>query len=150
MFVMTTKLLSSVSNAYPNALSPFLSITNAELQGNRLCIAHDYRRRPECKSMVLARANYNTLANSAYKMSNVLTLVLCTSFQMTIGTMKSGIPMYDAMKSPVFQLPFKKTGKPVIKVMIVDPMKPYHAVKGWKGLFQGKLSRLSPCAFMAA
>ena len=69
---------------------------------------------------------------------------------MMIGTMKSGIPIYEAMKSPVLQFPFRKTGKPVIKVMMVDPMKPYHAVKGWKGLFQGKLSRLSPCAFIAA
>ena len=100
--------------------------------------------------MVLARANYIVLANLTFMKRYVLTCVLCHSFQTMIGTMKSGIPIYEAMKSPVFQFPFKNTGNPVIKVMIVDPMNPYHAVKGWNGLFQGKLARLCPCAFMAA
>ena len=38
------------------------------------------------------------------------------------------MPMYDAMKLDVDQLPFKKTGKPAINVMMVEPMKPTHAV----------------------
>ena len=44
-----------------------------------------------------------------------------------MGTMKMGIPMYDATKFDVFQLPFKNTGKPATKVIIIEPMKPTHA-----------------------
>ena len=69
---------------------------------------------------------------------------------MIIGKMKIGMPMYDAMKLAVLQLPSRKTGKPVMKVMMVAPMKPYQAVKGWNGLFHGNDSRLIPCAFIAA
>lgn len=79
-----------------------------------------------------------------------LTFVLCTNFQMMMGTTKIGMPIYEAMKSPVLQLPFKKTGNPVMNVIIVAPTNPYHALKGWNGLFQGRVSRLTPCAFIAA
>lgn len=79
-----------------------------------------------------------------------LTLVLCHNFQPKIGTMKSGIPIYDATKSDAFQLPLRNTGKPATSVMMVDPMKPTHAAYGWNGPFQGKESRGTPCAFIAA
>lgn len=38
--------------------------------------------------------------------------------------------MYEATKSDVFQLPFKKTGKPATRVMMVEPMKPTQAAYG--------------------
>ena len=58
--------------------------------------------------------------------------------------------MYDAIKLDVFQLPFKKTGKPATRVIMVAPMKPTQAAYGWKGPFQGSESRDTPCAFIAA
>lgn len=87
---------------------------------------------------------------AAGEAKRVLTFVLYTNFHTMIGMMNSGIPMYEAMKSPVLQFPFKKTGKPVMSVIIVDPINPYQAENGWKGLFHGRLSRLTPCAFIAA
>lgn len=54
-------------------------------------------------------------------------LDLFHSFQPMIGTMKIGMPIYDAMKSDVFQLPSRNTGNPVINVIMVDPIKPTHA-----------------------
>lgn len=80
----------------------------------------------------------------------VLTLVRCQIFQAIIGTMKIGIPTYEATKSDELQLPLRKTGKPAISVMIVEPIKPTHAAYGWKGAFHGRLSRETPCAFIAA
>ena len=53
--------------------------------------------------------------------------VRCHNFHPMMGTMKMGMPMYDATKSEVLQLPFKKTGKPATKVMMVEPMKPTQA-----------------------
>lgn len=44
-----------------------------------------------------------------------------------IGTMKIGMPMYEATKSEVDQLPFRKTEKPATKVMTAEPMQPNHA-----------------------
>lgn len=64
--------------------------------------------------------------------------------------MKIGMPMYEATKSDVLQLPLRKTGKPAISVMMVDPMKPTHAAYGWRGAFQGSVSLETPCAFIAA
>ena len=72
------------------------------------------------------------------------------TFQRIIGTMKIGMPTYEAKKFDVDQLPLRKTGKPATRVMMVDPTKPTHAVYGWKGDFQGIVSRLTPCAFIAA
>lgn len=48
------------------------------------------------------------------------------------------------MKSEADQLPLRKTGKPVIRVMMAEPTKPTHAAYGWRGAFQGKVSRLTP------
>jgi hypothetical protein len=67
-----------------------------------------------------------------------------------MGTIKMGMPTYDAIKSAVLQLPFRNTGNPQTRVMMVAPMNPYHAVNGWNGLFHGKVSRLTFWAFMAA
>ena len=67
-----------------------------------------------------------------------------------MGTIKIGIPMYAATKLEAFQFPLRKTEKPLRKVMTVAPMKPYQAVKGWNGPFQGKVSRLTFCALRAA
>lgn len=64
--------------------------------------------------------------------------------------MKMGMPMYEATKFDVLQLPLRKTGKPAIRVMMVDPMKPTHAAYGWNGAFQGSVSREMPCDFIAA
>jgi hypothetical protein len=69
-----------------------------------------------------------------------------TSFHTTIGTIKIGMPMYDAMKSDVDQFPLRKTGNPTTSVMMADPMNPTHAAYGWNGPFHGRLSRLRPCA----
>lgn len=44
-----------------------------------------------------------------------------------IGTMKMGMPMYDATKSDDDQLPFKKTGNPATRTMMVEPMNPTQA-----------------------
>lgn len=79
----------------------------------------------------------------------LLTFVRLKTFQRIIGTIKIGMPTYEAKKSEVDQLPLRNTGKPATRVMIVEPMKPTHAVYGWKGDCQGKVSRLTPCAFMA-
>ena len=78
------------------------------------------------------------------------TFVRYHSFQQIMGTMKMGIPTYDATKSDVDQFPLRKTGNPAISVMIVDKIKPIHAVYGCNGPFQGSVSRLIPCFFMAA
>ena len=56
-----------------------------------------------------------------------LTLVRLMSFHKIIGTMKMGMPMYDATKSDEDQLPFKKTGNPATKVMMVEPINPTQA-----------------------
>jgi type II secretory pathway component PulF len=56
-----------------------------------------------------------------------LTLVLLTSFQTMMGTMKMGMPMYEAMKLLADQFPFRKTEKPVTSVMMDEPAKPNHA-----------------------
>lgn len=66
-----------------------------------------------------------------------------------MGTMKMGMPIYDETKSEVDQFPARKTENPATKTMIVDPMKPNQAANGWKGAFQGKVSRLTPCTFIA-
>lgn len=44
-----------------------------------------------------------------------------------MGTIKIGMPMYAAIKSEVDQFPWRKTGNPVTKVMMTEPMKPTHA-----------------------
>lgn len=93
--------------------------------------------------MVFERANYERLAKVRLYIPKRPTFVFFTSFQIMIGMMKMGMPMYDAMKSAVLQLPLRNTGNPATRVMIVAPMNPYQAVKGWKGLFQGNVSRLT-------
>ena len=77
-------------------------------------------------------------------------MVLCQSFHPRIGTIKIGIPIYDATKWDEFQFPFRNTGNPATIVIIVDPTNPNQAVNGWKGAFQGIVSRETPCAFIAA
>jgi hypothetical protein len=67
-----------------------------------------------------------------------------------IGIMKIGIPIYEATKSEVFQLPLRKTGNPATSVMMVDPMNPTHAAYGCRGPFHGSVSRWTPCALSAA
>ena len=59
-----------------------------------------------------------------------LTLVRLTSFHTMIGTMKIGMPIYDAKNVDVSQLPFKKTGKPAMSTMMVEPTNPTHAAYG--------------------
>lgn len=48
------------------------------------------------------------------------------------------------MNFEVSQFPFKKTEKPAIRAIIVDPTNPTHAVYGCSGDFQGRVSRLMP------
>lgn len=79
-----------------------------------------------------------------------LTFVRCQSFHPMIGTMKIGIPIYAATNPDADQLPLRKTWKPVTRVMGLAPMKPYHAVNGWKADLQGAVSRLTPWAFIPA
>lgn len=73
-----------------------------------------------------------------------LTFERLRTFHMMIGTMKIGIPIYDATKLEEFQFPFKNTEKPVMSVMSDVPTNPYQAVKGCRGDFHGKVSRLTP------
>lgn len=58
--------------------------------------------------------------------------------------------MYEAKNVDVSQFPFKKTGNPATSTIIVEPMNPTHAAYGWKGAFQGRVSRLMPWALSAA
>lgn len=85
--------------------------------------------RPEIQSRCADKLKQPISVYSRNKRDEVgLTLLFLKIFQRMIGTMKIGMPTYEAKKSEVDQFPLRKTGNPATRVIMVDPMNPTHAV----------------------